>query len=154
MNIFSDQEIHDRCLAECRLDYLECRANCDSTLCDSGCLAEFQGDFRVVKDFNLFLRMREYLSVWTGLSRWLPRLHGTPALPRRMRRRAAQQSRLPSLFERRCKWTGEVTKFIKKIERFSGNLPENVSGWYWMSQFLLRGLYRTATFVSLHWKRG
>ena len=50
MNIFSDQEIHDQCLAECRLDYLECRANCDSTLCDSGCLAEFQGDFRVVKD--------------------------------------------------------------------------------------------------------
>jgi hypothetical protein len=54
MNIFSDQEIHDRCLAECRLDYLECRANCDSSLCDSGCLAKFQGDFRVVKDSLIF----------------------------------------------------------------------------------------------------
>jgi hypothetical protein len=42
-NIFSDPVIHDQCLAVCRLDYLECRANCDSQFCDSACLSEFAG---------------------------------------------------------------------------------------------------------------
>ena len=50
MDNFSDPEIYDQCFAECRLSYLECRANCDSQLCDSGCLAQFQGDFRVVQE--------------------------------------------------------------------------------------------------------
>ena len=42
-NNFSDPEIHDQCVTECRLSYLECRANCDSQLCDSACLTEFAG---------------------------------------------------------------------------------------------------------------
>ena len=105
------------------------------------------------KKFLNFLKMRQYLSVWTGLSRWLPRLQRTPALPRRMRRRADQQRRIPKLFEHSCKRAGTETKFMKVLN-FLGNLSENVSGWHWMSQFLLRGLHETATFVSLFRKRG
>ncbi|CBY40341.1 unnamed protein product [Oikopleura dioica] len=37
-----NQEISDQCFAECRLDYLNCRAECDSSLCDSQCLENFQ----------------------------------------------------------------------------------------------------------------
>ncbi|CBY13350.1 unnamed protein product [Oikopleura dioica] len=31
-NVCNDPEISDQCLAECRLNYLECRANCDSQI--------------------------------------------------------------------------------------------------------------------------
>ena len=44
-NNFSDPVIHDQCLAVCRLDYLACRANCDSQFCDSACLSKFAGNF-------------------------------------------------------------------------------------------------------------
>ncbi|CBY23988.1 unnamed protein product [Oikopleura dioica] len=41
MNVCNDPEISDQCLAECRLNYLECRANCDSQICNSACVTEF-----------------------------------------------------------------------------------------------------------------
>ncbi|CBY11695.1 unnamed protein product [Oikopleura dioica] len=37
-----DQEIHDQCLTECRMDYLDCLANCESSYCNSECLLSFQ----------------------------------------------------------------------------------------------------------------
>lgn len=41
--VCNDPEIKDQCLAECRLDYLDCRENCDSEFCSTACQAEFQG---------------------------------------------------------------------------------------------------------------
>ncbi|CBY11692.1 unnamed protein product [Oikopleura dioica] len=37
-----DQEIHDQCLTECRMNYLDCLANCESSYCNSECLLSFQ----------------------------------------------------------------------------------------------------------------
>ena len=38
-----DQDIHDKCLTECRLVYIDCLSSCESSFCDSACLQEFQG---------------------------------------------------------------------------------------------------------------
>ncbi|CBY14807.1 unnamed protein product [Oikopleura dioica] len=37
----NDPEINDDCLTVCRLDYVTCRQNCDSTSCESACLAVY-----------------------------------------------------------------------------------------------------------------
>ncbi|CAG5105009.1 Oidioi.mRNA.OKI2018_I69.chr1.g1752.t1.cds [Oikopleura dioica] len=37
-----DQEIHDNCLTGCRLVYIDCLSNCESSFCNSECLLEFQ----------------------------------------------------------------------------------------------------------------
>ncbi|CAG5077711.1 Oidioi.mRNA.OKI2018_I69.PAR.g8794.t1.cds [Oikopleura dioica] len=36
-----DQDLYDECYSLCRFDYLQCRANCDNSLCENECLIEF-----------------------------------------------------------------------------------------------------------------
>ncbi|CBY33940.1 unnamed protein product [Oikopleura dioica] len=37
----NDPEINDDCLTLCRLEYVTCRQNCDSTFCESACSAVY-----------------------------------------------------------------------------------------------------------------
>ena len=153
----SDPEINDNCLTVCRVDYVTCRQNCDSTSCESACSVAFAGNLKIIlKSFHsTFFQIAADLVLAAQIVRPAALIvQNTRFAKMNVKTRKSTTKNIKRVWTKLFLNSFVEKKNFKNSNFFLGYLFKNMPARNWMSQLLLRKLHSNAIFVSLYWTRG